>query len=76
MAIIDIDNSLQRVSHYYSKTFREIETGGTHKIKGSIRMMLEIPVKRVEEIEKNSYSRVLELMRKGIQCPWGGFGPR
>lgn len=57
MAIINTDNSLQKISssyYYYSKNFREIEPGGAHKIKGSIWMMLEIPVKRVEEIEKNS----------------------
>lgn len=56
MAMINIDNSLQKLSssYYYSKKFREIETGGAHKIKGSIWMMLEIPVKRAEEIEKNS----------------------
>lgn len=56
MAIINIDNSLQKISsyYYYSKKFREIETGGAHKIKGSIWMVLEIPIKRVEEIEENS----------------------
>lgn len=56
VAIINTDNSLQKISsyYYYSKNFREIEPGGTHKIKGSIWMMLEIPVKRVKEIEKNS----------------------
>lgn len=57
VAIINIDNLLQKISssyYYYSKKFREIETGGAHKIKGSIWMTLEIPIKRVEEIEEYS----------------------